>query len=122
MIVQGDANIRKGMQPVADLPSDDEIRTRLRNLSRHTGIPTLARAISGVGQRTVYNQLSDAPPPMLDRVRGALASFLGEVGMLEEPFDILAARRRVLELARIAEAAASALGDEEGDPNEGGRQ
>lgn len=98
--MQATASQRKGIQSVADEPTDDGIRDRLRNLSRYTGIPRLAAAIPGVGERTVYNQLGQEPPPMRPRIRSAFLDFLEGVGLLEPDSDARAAARQVIE--RIA--------------------
>lgn len=117
MIMQTDSGERKGVQGVADVPPDDEIRERLRNISHHTGIPTLARAMPNAGERTVYNQLGQEPKPMRARTRTAFLDLLESVGALDDGADMRAAGRRVRELARVAEAAASAVDDKEGDAN-----
>lgn len=120
MIMQTDASKRKGAQGVADVPPDDEIRERLRNLSYHTGIPTLAKAMPDAGERTVYNQLGQEPKPMRAKTRTAFLDLLESVGALEDDVDLRAAGRRVRELARIAEAAADAVDDAAGGTSGGG--
>jgi hypothetical protein len=122
MIMQTDSEQRKGEQGVADVPPDDEIRDKLRNLSHHTGIPTLARAMPDAGERTVYNQLGAQPKPMRARTRTAFLDLLEAVGALEDGADLRAAGRRVRELAKLAEEASNALDDltgGAGDPTKG---
>lgn len=103
----------KGGHIVAHLPSDDEIRTALRNMQPYMRIRDFDKLPGGPSYRTVYRQLEPEPPEMRADVRDRLIELLEEIDYtVPDPEGARGAARRLRGLI-AARAAAVARAEQE---------
>lgn len=102
-----------GVQYVAHMPTDEELRSTLSDVRRYVGVRLIAKA-TGVSYRTLYRHLEDSPPEMDLATRTSLEDLFDETGLISD-YD----RKALRDAAAKVEALASARAAEDARASRG---